>query len=251
MEPPDLVFQFADVVGPGHESQSLSPLARTGSAPGLLASPWRGLTDLRGSTPTKEADIDGLRERKKADTRARVVDVGLELFARHGYDGVTVSKICEAADIAPRTFFRYFASKEDVLVEPVREMADRMAAHVAAAPPELGHAECLTAALVALGEYLVADPGPLGRFFDVVRRSSAGRAHPYLRLCDRESDLVAQLCKRCSGPTEPDWRTRLLVARSTAAFRVWLDDFTDTAAGPDPVAHLKEILAAPDSRLEA
>jgi AcrR family transcriptional regulator len=194
-------------------------------------------------TELGEPGAEGLRERKRAHSRALTVDVALELFAELGYDAVTVADICAAAEIAPRTFFRYFPTKEDVLAEPAREMAALLAAALATAPAELGDAEALSGALRQLGEHVVAHQARLGVFFRVAAASSAVRANPFLHLSGRERQLTEQLVRRRPVPEPPDWRTRLLVARAVAGFRVWLDDVV-TGEEPDLLAHLDEVLAA-------
>ncbi|QEN90750.1 TetR/AcrR family transcriptional regulator [Labrys sp. KNU-23] len=59
---------------------------------------------------------DGLRERKRHETSGRIVEEGLKLFVKHGYEGTTLEAIARAAGISRRTFFYYFKSKEDVLL---------------------------------------------------------------------------------------------------------------------------------------
>ena len=79
----------------------------------------------------------GLRERKKQRTREEIVEAAFELFDERGFDGTTIADIAEAAEIAPRTFFSYFPSKDDVVFydfEETRRRSPRGCATASRAP---------------------------------------------------------------------------------------------------------------------
>ncbi|HEX3591227.1 MAG TPA: TetR family transcriptional regulator [Pseudonocardiaceae bacterium] len=66
--------------------------------------------------PDSPAPPLGLRERKKARTRAAIRDHAMRLFREQGYAETTVDQIADAAEVSPSTFFRYFPTKEDVVL---------------------------------------------------------------------------------------------------------------------------------------
>src|SRR6266567_2112116 len=76
------------------------------------------------------------RERKKQQTRNALIHAALELFQAKGYEHTAVREITDAVDVSERTFFRYFASKEDLTLSFVRDGADALLEALAARPPE-------------------------------------------------------------------------------------------------------------------
>src|SRR5690349_14468784 len=78
---------------------------------------------------------EGRRERKKERTRDALIEPAMEPFAINEYDRTAVHEITDAVDVSERTFFRYFASKEDLALSFVRDGAATFATDLAARPP--------------------------------------------------------------------------------------------------------------------
>jgi AcrR family transcriptional regulator len=86
----------------------------------------------------------GLRERKKIKTHAAIQREALRLFREQGYGATTVEQIAEAAEVSPSTFFRYFPTKEDVVLYDVLDPV--MIATFKAQPADLSPIQALRAA---------------------------------------------------------------------------------------------------------
>jgi AcrR family transcriptional regulator len=89
--------------------------------------------------------LDGLRERKKARTRASIREHALRLFREQGYQATTVEQIAEAAEVSQSTFFRYFPTKEDVVLRDDFEL--RIFEAFERQPPQLSPIAAIRAAV--------------------------------------------------------------------------------------------------------
>ena len=82
-------------------------------------------------------NVDGLSERKKHQTRIALKQAALDLFEQRGFDEVTVEEIAEAAMVSPRTFFRYFETKAEVVFAYSPELIGRVEEEIATGAPVL------------------------------------------------------------------------------------------------------------------
>ncbi|MCZ7530986.1 MAG: TetR family transcriptional regulator [Acidimicrobiia bacterium] len=94
----------------------------------------------------------GRRERHKARTRRSLEEAALRLFARRGFDDTTIEDITDAADVSPRTFFRYFASKEDVLFADHAQQIQRFGNALSARSADEPVLASITEALLTLAD---------------------------------------------------------------------------------------------------
>jgi AcrR family transcriptional regulator len=92
--------------------------------------------------------LPGLRERKKARTKATIQREALRLFSEHGYAETSVEQIAAAAEVSPSTFFRYFPTKEEVVLADFID--SRTIELFRSAPAELGPTDALRHAMDAL-----------------------------------------------------------------------------------------------------
>ena len=130
----------------------------------------------------------GLRERKKAKTRATIQHEALRLFREQGYEATTVEQIAEVVEISPSTFFRYFRAKEDLVLTD--DYDPLIIEALGAQPTELGPVQAVRAALRAVF-------GGLGQeeLADIRSRAELARGVPELRaaMFDQAAQTVRQV----------------------------------------------------------
>jgi AcrR family transcriptional regulator len=177
----------------------------------------------------------GLRERKKARTREALQEAAMERFARQGFDGTTVEEIAEACEVSPRTFFRYFPTKEDVLFADGDARRERLLAVMADRPADEDAFATLRAAMGTLVADYRDDREALVRRFQIVAASPHLQAYKAEHQHGWEAAVVDVLERRAltAHASVTRGELQLVTAVTTAALRVALDAWVADPAAPD------------------
>jgi AcrR family transcriptional regulator len=166
----------------------------------------------------------GLRERKRAKTERLLEETGLTLFERQGFDETSVAEIAEATEVSPRTFFRYFGSKEDLIFAAAARRLSLLREYLAARDRSESNYEALRQAMTDLCQSYEQDRE------EVIRRRHVVDASPRLqhRLGDEVhrwgAALGADIATRNQAPSS-DLRIQSVVLATmgvfTAAYSLW------------------------------
>jgi AcrR family transcriptional regulator len=188
----------------------------------------------------------GLRERKKEQTRRSIEAAAFGLFAERGFQATTVAEIAEAADIAPRTFFAYFPSKEAVVFGDLEASLASMEPRLTGRPAEETTFEALRAFIV---EQLAAenddDDGREGLRRRLIDSSDALAAHER-HIMGRFERLLADCVASDLGDRPDDLEPRLVAAATVAALmsmRPQDPDERDKPVDAEGLARLDDALA--------
>lgn len=179
---------------------------------------------LAGTTPTRSPS--SLRERKKLATRRSLRRAALDLIAERGFAHVTVEDIADAADVSPRTFFNYFASKEAALFGTDPEEAEMLRERVAREAPGEPVVDALRTIVASGVSARAAELAELGGDpADWLNRMKELRVDPHLRAAQAaqmakvERALIEGIAERLGTDPERDPYPGLLSAVVAGVFR--------------------------------
>ncbi|MFE3291236.1 TetR family transcriptional regulator [Rhodococcus sp. NPDC059234] len=161
------------------------------------------------------SDRPGLRERKKLKTRATIRAEAMRLFESQGYEATTVEQIAEAAEVSPSTFFRYFPTKERVVMaddldDPTLAALEQIPLDV---PPLTALRQAYEATLAAMSEEQIALELARTRLMFAVPALRAAFTDELYRSIDYGVELLATRL----GRSRDDTRLRVLVGAMTGA----------------------------------
>lgn len=165
--------------------------------------------------------------RRPSTTRAHIGHVGLELFARNGFEATGVDELAAAAGISRRTLFRYFDSKNDVPWGDFDEQLERMRHFLAALPEGTPLADGLVRALVDFNTFPPQESGFHRQRMALLLGVPALQAHSTLKYAGWRVVVATHVAARTgtrAGDHLPRTVAWVLLGVALAAYEQWLDD---------------------------
>jgi AcrR family transcriptional regulator len=197
--------------------------------------------------------METLRERKKQRTREALLRTALELFTTQGYEGTTVDEVAEAVDVSQRTFFRYFAGKEEAALALHEMTVTHFLEAVRERPPHEAPMEALRQAVLEGWDTLhdvveaVAPVELYLRMYKVIESTPALLAAHLRRSVEAEEAIARILAEREGVDMDTDPRPRLAVALFGGVMRLterqWStgEDFSLDAMRALTVSYLEQV----------
>ncbi|MFI9361167.1 TetR family transcriptional regulator [Kitasatospora sp. NPDC053057] len=192
-----------------------------------------------------------LAERKRRLVADELTRAALGLFAEHGFDAVTVDEIAASTGMSKRTFFRYFASKEDVVVRFLAEMGDGMRAELAARPAEERPSTALRNTVWAAIDACAGHADQTLRVVQLILGTPALHARFLERQAQWREELAAELAARLGLDLAAGLYPRLAAGTALTAFDVVLQQWSTSDGTADPAALTDQAFAAIAPALDA
>jgi AcrR family transcriptional regulator len=183
----------------------------------------------------------GLRERKRRATSERIIENGLKLFVKNGYEGTTLDAIARAAGISRRTFFYYFKSKEDVLLA-AHDSGFREALKPAMLdqPPDQAPFDAVQKCLIKLASRYETKESIV--FDRLMESTEALRARKEAVFVETEQILLEAMCELWPSPGRRDG-LRLVAMVAMGTLRLALDKWKQNDAAHPLAYYLRQSFA--------
>lgn len=181
------------------------------------------------------APAEGLRERKRRETRQRIAEVGLRLFLANGYQGTTLDAVAAEAGISRRTFFSYFKSKDDIVLFWQAANWAGVLADLLKASPDTRPLDAIRDVMVKhISRYTTEEMTAIDR---LMRSSESILSRKQALYAEQEQMLFDTLCEVWRQPERrPALRTVAMM--SIGAMRLTTQAWNDQVEPRKPMAQL-------------
>jgi AcrR family transcriptional regulator len=191
--------------------------------------------------------LPGLRERKRQQTRERLSRAAMALFLERGFEATTLDDIAAAADVSRRSFFHYFASKEDVVFAWQEESTAALIAAVAARPADESMLAAAENGICAIARQIEPD--------EAIAMARLKRDNPALQARDQVKyekleRALAQALRKRAGHKAQKLHADLVAMIATGAMRIGGELWAAEGAREKPEALVKRMFAALRAILE-
>ena len=166
--------------------------------------------------------------------RAEVSEIAFRLFAEQGFDQTTVEQIAAEAGLSRTTFFRYFGTKEEVVLGKMSEIGHEVATALAARPEDEQPWEALRRAFDVITRPRADEPEPSLNLMQLLSDACALMTRQWEKTQGWQSMLVPEISRRLGGHTNPvdDLRARALVASAISCLDAAADAWTADDGAP-------------------
>jgi AcrR family transcriptional regulator len=158
----------------------------------------------------------GLRNRMREAMRAEVVETAFRLFAEQGFEHTTVDQIAAAAGLSRTTFFRYFGTKEDVVLSHLEGVGHQLSTALAGRPDTEDPWQSLRRAFGVVTAGIDRTPGHALALMRMLRETPSLRARHWEKQLAWQSLLIPEISRRLGSGSAADLRARALAGSALA-----------------------------------
>jgi len=171
---------------------------------------------------------EGLREKRKRQLKRELSQHAIQLFTQKGFEETTIDEIVDPLAVSKRTFFRYFATKEDLVFAWYEELTGELVRALEARPKAEAPFESVCEALLSLLHYYDENPKWALTMTRLAKATPTLVGKSFEKRSIWERELAKALGKRLPNAPARELTARVTVAAALAAFTCGIDEWTDS-----------------------